>query len=418
MMTAGAHPGVGLDLGYARVSTTKQSLERQLDALGAAGIPGERIHVDKKTGATVDRPGLTDLLTYARPGDTIVVYTLDRLGRNLREVLNLVHELADRGIGVRSLADPIPINTADEGMARVAFLLLALFAEMERTFTAERAAHARAVAQAKGRRIGRPNAHPDDRIDYARLLREQGNSLGEIAGKTGIPKTSLHRYLGPATPDTGAPAAARTRNSQPDPDDQGTETEAVAVAAQPFSPPLRVDPATVTPERDHTSGTERPDLISTAPAVRARKSVQRQAGDEGGREPGSNVAWALKQTARKNLPRKQATCPTCGNAPEGEDERRALRQDITVVWLESDPVRPGEVSEAAHCAKCQPRQQITTVDCALCDDSGPLLVGDLADEMTEFDTAPPPVLAWLRDRGWRQIPGYGLLCPDHPEIGT
>jgi DNA invertase Pin-like site-specific DNA recombinase len=98
---------------------------------------------------------------------------------------------------VRTLADPIPINTADEGMARIAFLVLALFAEMERTFTAERAA--RAVAEAKGRHIGQPTAWPADKIDYARLLREQGSSLGEITGKTGIPKTSLHRYLTPAT---------------------------------------------------------------------------------------------------------------------------------------------------------------------------------------------------------------------------
>ncbi len=100
------HPASGLDLGYARVSTTKQSLDRQLDALAAAGIPNERIYADKKTGATVEREGLADLLKYARPGDTIVVHTLDRLGRNLREVLNLVHDLAERGIGVRSLSDP------------------------------------------------------------------------------------------------------------------------------------------------------------------------------------------------------------------------------------------------------------------------------------------------------------------------
>jgi predicted site-specific integrase-resolvase len=84
------HPADGLELGYARVSTTKQSLERQLDALATVGLPHERIYIDKKTGATVDRPGLTNLLAYARPGDTIVAYTLDRLGRNLREVLNLV----------------------------------------------------------------------------------------------------------------------------------------------------------------------------------------------------------------------------------------------------------------------------------------------------------------------------------------
>jgi DNA invertase Pin-like site-specific DNA recombinase len=199
MASAPVHPVGGLELGYCRVSTTKQSLERQLDALAEVGLSGERVYVDKKTGVTVERPGLTKLLAYARPGDTIVACTLDRLGRNLREVLNLVHDLSEKGIGVRTLADPISVNTADEGMARVAFLLLALFAEMERTFAAERAAHARAVAEAKGRHIGRPAAWPADKIDYARLLREQGNSLGEIASKTGIPKTSLHRYLTLAT---------------------------------------------------------------------------------------------------------------------------------------------------------------------------------------------------------------------------
>jgi DNA invertase Pin-like site-specific DNA recombinase len=77
-------------------------------------------------------------------------------------------------------------------------LLLALFAEMERTYTAERAAHARAVAEAAGRQVGRPLAHPADKIEYARLLRGQGHSYGQISAKTSIPKTSLHRYLAPA----------------------------------------------------------------------------------------------------------------------------------------------------------------------------------------------------------------------------
>ena len=197
MVTGTGHPQRGLDLGYARVSTTRQSLERQLDALSAEGIPDERIYIDKKTGTTIERDGLNQLLAYARPGDTIVVHTLDRIGRNLREVLNLVHDLAGRGIGVRSLADPLPINTADEGMGRIAFLLLALFAEMERTYTAERAAHARSVAEAAGRLVGRPIAHPADKIEYARLLRGQGQSYGEISAKTSIPKASLHRYLTP-----------------------------------------------------------------------------------------------------------------------------------------------------------------------------------------------------------------------------
>ncbi|WP_242893235.1 recombinase family protein [Actinomadura litoris] len=158
-----------------RVSAAKQSLDRQLAALAAAGIGDERIHVDKKTGTTVDRDGLTRLPAYARSGDTIVVHTLDRIGRNLREVLNL----AEKGIGVRSLADPLPINTADEGMGRIAFLLLALFAEMERTFTAERASHARAVPTPKTRSNTPGSSKPID----------------VLAAKTGIPRTSLHRYL-------------------------------------------------------------------------------------------------------------------------------------------------------------------------------------------------------------------------------
>lgn len=181
--------------GYARVSTAQQSLERQEHALTEAGVPLDRIYTDKLSGARADRPGLKTLLTYARAGDTVIVYTLDRLGRNLREMLNLVHDLGGRGIRVRSLADPIPVDTAAEGMGRLAFLLLGLFAEIERTYANERAAHARAVAAAKGRRIGRRKAHSEETIEYARLLRQEGHSLGEIEKRTGIPRSSVHRYL-------------------------------------------------------------------------------------------------------------------------------------------------------------------------------------------------------------------------------
>ena len=147
-----------MDLGYARVSTAKQDLDRQVDALHQAGITPERIYLDKKSGATTDRPGLKAALAYARDGDVIVVHTLDRLGRTVRDTLNLIHELAERGVGVRNLADPIRVDSSNpsDPMAQLAVVLLALFGQMERTYTLERAAHARAVATAKGRRIGRP----------------------------------------------------------------------------------------------------------------------------------------------------------------------------------------------------------------------------------------------------------------------
>jgi len=93
------------ELAYARVSSEKQSLERQIHALTEAGIDRERIYVDKKSGASTDRPGLRKLLEYAREGDRITVLTLDRLGRTVRDTLNLIHELDDRKIGLRNLAE-------------------------------------------------------------------------------------------------------------------------------------------------------------------------------------------------------------------------------------------------------------------------------------------------------------------------
>ena len=201
-----ARPRGGVELGYARVSATRQSLARQLDALSAAGIGDEWIYTDDKTGS-LERAGLTRLLGDAQAGDTIVVHTLDRFGRNLREVLGLLRDLAGRGSGVRSLADPLPVDTTDEGVGRIAFGMLTLFAEMERTYTAERAAHARSVAGARNRHVGRPVAHPADTIEYARRLRGQGESYGEISAKTNIPKASLHRYLAPPPRQDSARAA-------------------------------------------------------------------------------------------------------------------------------------------------------------------------------------------------------------------
>lgn len=188
-----------MELGYARVSTAKQDLDRQIDALREVGIAAERIYVDKKSGSTVNRPGLNAVLEYAREGDVIVVHTLDRLGRTVRDTLNLIHDLAERGVGVRNLADPIKVDSSNpsDPMAQLAVVLLALFGQMERTYTVERAAHARAVATAKGRRVGRPSVVDPDKLAYAEHLRESGHTIAEIVTKTGITRTSLHRHLPP-----------------------------------------------------------------------------------------------------------------------------------------------------------------------------------------------------------------------------
>lgn len=122
----------------------------------------------------------------------IVVHTLDRLGRTVRDTLSLIHELAERAVGVRNLADPIKVDSCNpnDPMVQLAVVLLALFGQMERTYAMEGAAHARAVAAAKGRRIGRP--------------------IAEIVAKTGIARSSLYRHLPPrpAEPVTASRAGA------------------------------------------------------------------------------------------------------------------------------------------------------------------------------------------------------------------
>jgi len=177
-------------------------------------------------------------LAYARHGDVIVVHTLDRLGRTVRDTLNLIHELAERGVGIRNLADPIKIDStnAADPMAQLAVVLLALFGQMERTYTLERAAHARSVATAKGRRIGRPVLVDPDKLAYAAYLRDTGHTITEIIAKTGIARTSLYRHL-PARPpeqltvtapphpaDHQAPANHQAPGDQPPGDQPHSQT--------------------------------------------------------------------------------------------------------------------------------------------------------------------------------------------------
>ncbi len=127
-----------------------------------------------------------------------MVHTLDRLGRTVRDTLNLIHELAECGVGVRNLADPIKVDSSDpaDPTAQLAVVLLALFGQMERTYTLERAAHARAVATAKGRRVGRPVVVDPAKLAWAGQLRDTGHTIAEIVTRTGIPSGSGYRPAG------------------------------------------------------------------------------------------------------------------------------------------------------------------------------------------------------------------------------
>ncbi|MGI6856396.1 recombinase family protein [Mesorhizobium sp. 1B3] len=179
-------------VGYARVSTTDQNLDLQQIALRAAGCV--RIYTDEGiSGANFERPGLAAVLDELRPGDTFVVWRLDRLGRSLVDLIKLISELGERRIEFRSLSEAI--DTSSSG-GRLLFHLLAAMAEFERSLISERTRAGMAAARARGRQIGRRPALTGEQRREARLALANGSaSVETIAEKHGIHPRTLLRVL-------------------------------------------------------------------------------------------------------------------------------------------------------------------------------------------------------------------------------
>jgi DNA invertase Pin-like site-specific DNA recombinase len=180
---------MGETLGYARVSTQQQILDRQLDTLTDAGVEPAHIYSDKISGAKDDRPGLAELLRYIRPGDTVVVASLDRLGRSLSGIIRTVEELKERGVTLRSLKESIDTSTD------VGEMLLGIFgslAQYERALINERAQQAREAARARGQHTGRPRALTDKQARLALGMR--GNeSVDDIADRFKVSRATIYR---------------------------------------------------------------------------------------------------------------------------------------------------------------------------------------------------------------------------------
>src|SRR5659263_131198 len=150
-------------LGYARVSTTDQDAALQVDALNAAGC--YRVFVDTISGSLEHRPELEKLLDQIRPGDTLVVWRLDRLGRSIRHLIDQLQVLSARGVGFRSLQETI--DTTSPG-GRLVFHVFAALAEFERDLIRERTNAGLAAARARGRTGGRPSSLSPDQVKAAR----------------------------------------------------------------------------------------------------------------------------------------------------------------------------------------------------------------------------------------------------------
>ena len=181
-------------IGYARVSTTegRQILDRQRDALNAAGC--ERVFEDRASGAAAGRPRLTACLDYLRRGDVLVVLDLDRLGRRAGELITLIDELDQRGIGFRALNSPMDTTTPP---GRAFLQIQAAFAEMERAIIRQRVREGVKAARARGRKGGRPRIMTPEKLRYAQsLMADRHRSIPEICRELGnIPTSTLYHYL-------------------------------------------------------------------------------------------------------------------------------------------------------------------------------------------------------------------------------
>jgi DNA invertase Pin-like site-specific DNA recombinase len=186
-------------VGYARVSTSEQEVELQLDALRQAGCANEHIFIDKASGARSQRPGLDACLRLLEPGDTLLVWRLDRLGRSMPHLVMLIEELLGKGIGFRSLCDGVIDTTTASG--ELIFNLFSALAQFERRLIQERTKAGLSAARARGRKGGRkPISSDDPRVQMAkRMYRNHGMSIDRICRTLKISRATFYRYI--ALPD-------------------------------------------------------------------------------------------------------------------------------------------------------------------------------------------------------------------------
>jgi DNA invertase Pin-like site-specific DNA recombinase len=183
-------------IGYARVSTTEQDTALQIDALKHIGC--DPIFEDTASGVKAERPGLVAALAYLRPGDTLVVWRLDRLGRSLPHLIETVSGLAERGVGFRSMTESIDSSTAG---GRLIFHVFGALGQFERDLIRERTRAGLSAAVARGRKGGRKPVITAEKLSRAREYIANGLNVREAALRIKVSKTTLYTALA-ASPET------------------------------------------------------------------------------------------------------------------------------------------------------------------------------------------------------------------------
>ncbi len=180
-----------MKIGYARVSTLEQNTNMQKVALKKAGC--EKVLVDKVSGTVAKRPGLEKAKELLRKGDTLVVWRLDRLGRSLRDLIEWVRYLEEKGVGLKSLHEAIDTSTPT---GKLTFHIFGALAEFERNLICERTQAGLSAARARGRHGGRRKALDAEKRDVAvNLYNEKKMQVGKICELMGISKPTLYKYI-------------------------------------------------------------------------------------------------------------------------------------------------------------------------------------------------------------------------------
>lgn len=177
-------------LGYARVSTIAQDPQLQLDALNGVGV--DRTYVDHVSGVATRRPQLDKLLDHARAGDTIVIWRLDRLGRSMKHLLELIEDLEDRGISLVSLNEQIDTTSAN---GRLMLRMLASLAAFERDLLSERTRAGVLAARKQGRVGGRPRALSPGAAEIATRMYQDDKTVTQIAADLKVSRATIYRHI-------------------------------------------------------------------------------------------------------------------------------------------------------------------------------------------------------------------------------
>ena len=187
-------------VGYMRVSKAdgSQTTDLQRDALLAAGVENDALYEERASGAKDDRPQLAACLKALRSGDTLMVWKLDRLGRNLRHLVNVVHELTERGIGLKVLTGQGAAIDTTTASGKLVFGIFAALAEFERELISERTTAGLASARARGRKGGRPYKMTPAKVRLAAAsMGQPGTNVGELCQELGITRQTLYRHVSP-----------------------------------------------------------------------------------------------------------------------------------------------------------------------------------------------------------------------------